>query len=81
MRREDAGFADFLRSNQKSNTYHSCEAGIEQPCVRVRRGAVPVGSSNMFMPRSDVLTCILLVTAALLASIAKCTSGCDSKFP
>ncbi len=34
----------------------------------------------MIPQKTDVLTCILVVTAALLVGIARCT-GCTSKFP
>lgn len=34
----------------------------------------------MLPQKTDVLTCILVVTAALLVGIAKC-AGCTSKLP
>lgn len=34
----------------------------------------------MFPPRNDALTCVLVVTAAVLVAIAKC-AGCNSRFP
>lgn len=34
----------------------------------------------MFPPKTDVLTCILVVTAALLVGFAKCV-GCTAKLP
>ena len=34
----------------------------------------------MILPKTDVLTCILMVAATLLVGLAKC-QGCTSRFP
>ena len=63
-----------------SDIYHPRETGNHWSRVRAFRTDALPGSLLMIPQKTDVLTCILVVTAALLVGIAKCT-GCTSKFP
>lgn len=57
-----------------SATYHYHEAGTGLPRARALRGEAFSGNGEDMIPqRNDVLTCILVVTAALLVAIAKCS--------
>lgn len=58
-----------------SDTYHHHEAGAGLPRARALRGEAFSGDGEDMIPqRGEVLTCILVVTAALLVGIAKCWS-------